>query len=90
MGNARRVQMQGELVFRATVRKRKECGIIGSKVGWRSTFKVYLPVASRPAEDTSLEEAEVMGGTETVLVVDDEELVDLRAVLRKVREVPES
>ena len=47
--------MQGELVFRVTVRKRKECGIIGSKVGWRSTFRVYLPVASRPAEDTSLE-----------------------------------
>jgi two-component system cell cycle sensor histidine kinase/response regulator CckA len=49
-----------------------------------SIFKVYLPVASRLAEDTALEEAELVGGSETVLVVDDEEPV--QKLLRRILE----
>lgn len=46
-----------------------------SEVGWGSTFNVYLPVANSPAH---LEAASVEGivkGSETVLLVDDEEMI---------------
>ncbi len=55
-----------------------------SEPGQGSTFKVYLPVAGRLAEAPPLAEAEVVGGTETVLVVDDEEPV--RKLLRRILE----
>ena len=49
-----------------------------------STFKVYLPVAGRVTEDTVPEEVKTLGGSETVLVVEDEESV--RALLRRILE----
>jgi CheY-like chemotaxis protein len=55
-----------------------------SGLGQGSTFKIYLPVASRPAEDTAPKDAAVAGGTETILVVDDEEPV--RALLQRILE----
>jgi two-component system cell cycle sensor histidine kinase/response regulator CckA len=55
-----------------------------SELGQGSTFKVYLPVASHPAEGVAPEKAEAMGGIETVLVVDDEEPV--RALLQRILE----
>jgi len=55
-----------------------------SELGRGSTFKVYLPAASRPAEDIAPGEAEAVGGIETVLVVDDEEPV--RALLQRILE----
>ena len=55
-----------------------------SELGQGSTLKVYLPVARRPTEDAVSEEAEVVGGTETVLVVDDEEPV--RTLLQSILE----
>jgi len=55
-----------------------------SELGQGSTFKVYLPVVSRLAEDTAPEETEFVGGSETVLVVDDEETV--RELLRRILE----
>jgi len=57
---------------------------VHSEPGWGSAFKVYLPVASRPAEDIAPEEAEAVGGSETVLVVDDEEPV--RVLLQRILE----
>jgi two-component system, cell cycle sensor histidine kinase and response regulator CckA len=54
-----------------------------SEVGQGTTFKVYLPVADRDAADvgTKMEEP-VVGGTETILVAEDEERV--RAVVVRI------
>jgi PAS domain S-box-containing protein len=47
-----------------------------SEPGLGTTFKIYLPKAeSEVTEDTSGEDAQVQGGTETLLLVDDEEIV---------------
>lgn len=48
-----------------------------SELGLGSTFKIYLPVATAPesAPETPVAVTSVLGGTETVLVVEDEALV---------------
>ena len=47
-----------------------------SEVGHGTTFKVYLPRLDQPAEDwRPADEVDVVGGVETVLVVEDEEQV---------------
>ncbi len=50
---------------------------VHSEVGSGTTFKVYLPRVDGPAEDLSRREAseEPTGGTETILVVEDEQAV---------------
>jgi PAS domain S-box-containing protein len=56
-----------------------------SEVGKGTTFKVYLPVADRDASDVgSKVEEPVVGGTETILVAEDEERV--RAVVVRILE----
>ncbi len=45
---------------------------VHSELGQGSTFEVYLPATARPARPAASMEGEVRGGTETVLVVDDE------------------
>ena len=54
-----------------------------SDVGRGSTFHVYLPVSTRPEVPTTEVRTEVVkGGTETILVVDDEEVI--RDVARRI------
>ncbi|MGB9617312.1 MAG: response regulator, partial [Desulfomonilaceae bacterium] len=43
-----------------------------SEVGKGTTFKIYFPVAEAPVKETSADEGPVLGGTETILLVDDE------------------
>jgi CheY-like chemotaxis protein len=48
-----------------------------SEAGYGTTFKIYLPRASEPAEsqEAPASSAELRGGTETILVVEDEDVV---------------
>ncbi|HWP82852.1 MAG TPA: PAS domain S-box protein [Bacteroidota bacterium] len=57
---------------------------VESRLGEGSQFRVYLPVWERVAESsavTKAEESDIRGGTETVLLVEDEEM--LREVARQ-------
>jgi two-component system cell cycle sensor histidine kinase/response regulator CckA len=46
-----------------------------SETGQGSTFKVYLPLSGKPEILESATEAEVTGGHETILIIDDEEAI---------------
>jgi len=47
-----------------------------SEIGYGTTFKIYLPsVVSEPESEEPLDELFPQGGTETVLLVDDEEVI---------------
>ena len=57
---------------------RQSGGHVGvySELGHGTTFKVYLPVTDRPAETTTADRAPlVLRGTETILLVEDEDQV---------------
>jgi len=54
---------------------------VRSEPGKGSTFLIYLPVAERPAEVKVAPRIEVAGGTETILVADDEAV--LRNLLKE-------
>ena len=46
-----------------------------SEAGQGSTFKIYLPLSGKPEVLESVSEAEMAGGHEVVLVIDDEEAI---------------
>ncbi|MDY7041727.1 MAG: PAS domain S-box protein, partial [Chloroflexota bacterium] len=46
-----------------------------SELGKGTTFKIYLPAAERPAVEKKAEKSALVGGEETILVVDDEETI---------------
>ena len=46
-----------------------------SEEGWGSTFRIYLPAIELAVEERGVEVLELPTGTETILVVDDEEAV---------------
>ncbi len=46
-----------------------------SELGKGTTFKIYFPLADAPVEEAMSEEGPVVGGTETILLVDDEPAV---------------
>ena len=48
---------------------------VESELGRGTTFYIYLPVVDAPAEDTTPPEQQAQGGTETILVVDDETIL---------------
>jgi PAS domain S-box-containing protein len=51
-----------------------------SELGHGSTFRVYLPASDKPTEEEQQAAADMKGGTETILVVDDEDFVRELAV----------
>ena len=51
-----------------------------SEVGHGTTFKIFLPLSSSPAEQTGPMESEVLRGSETILLVEDE--LALRSTIR--------
>jgi two-component system cell cycle sensor histidine kinase/response regulator CckA len=56
-----------------------------SEVGLGTTFKIYLPVAAQSiAEEALMTEAPLLGGTETILIAEDEE--PLRSLAKDVLE----
>jgi signal transduction histidine kinase len=48
---------------------------VSSEVGAGSTFSIYLPLAEGAAEDERPEPKELLKGSETLLLVDDEEMI---------------
>jgi two-component system, cell cycle sensor histidine kinase and response regulator CckA len=46
-----------------------------SKVGAGTTFVIYLPTVDRPIEAPAKEQARISGGPETILIVDDEDMI---------------
>ncbi|MEZ5328612.1 MAG: ATP-binding protein [Verrucomicrobiales bacterium] len=46
-----------------------------SELGVGTTFSVYIPACDKPAEVAATASAPVVGGTETILIVDDEQIV---------------
>jgi len=48
---------------------------VESKKGHGSTFRVYLPVSDKGAEEEKVPVVSILGGTETILLVDDEPFV---------------
>jgi two-component system, cell cycle sensor histidine kinase and response regulator CckA len=46
-----------------------------SKVGAGTTFVIYLPTVDRPIETPAKEQARISGGPETILIVDDEDMI---------------
>ncbi|NOQ23653.1 MAG: PAS domain S-box protein [Candidatus Aegiribacteria sp.] len=47
-----------------------------SEVGIGTTFKIYLPLVERPAEEIGIKvESKVVGGTESILVAEDNDIV---------------
>ena len=67
---------------------RQSCGhlVVASSVGLGTTFRLYFPRADQPAARSERIPSvpELMGGTETILVVEDEELV--RRAVRRILE----
>ncbi|MCJ7829942.1 MAG: ATP-binding protein, partial [Desulfobacterales bacterium] len=57
------------------VQNHREIIQVESQKGQRTTFKVYLPVAAQKALEKTQPEPELMGGTETILLVDDERAI---------------
>ena len=55
---------------------------VDSELGEGSTFRVYLPVSTRPATPPNPPVKSLAGGTETILVVDDEGVI--RDVARRI------
>lgn len=56
----------------------KQCGgyvMVQSELGRGTTFHIYLPLVEEAAEKHSVAVAEAVGGTETLLLVEDEESV---------------
>jgi CheY-like chemotaxis protein len=53
--------------------------VVDSEVGHGTTFRVYLPATSEPTESVVVERSARPGGTETVLVAEDEDEVRLLA-----------
>jgi two-component system cell cycle sensor histidine kinase/response regulator CckA len=56
-----------------------------SELGQGTTFKIYLPQVEEKVEDTEQVAAEIPKGTETILLVEDEEMV--RELLRNILEI---
>ncbi len=46
-----------------------------SEAGQGSTFKIYLPLSGKPEVQESVPEQELSGGSETILIIDDEEAI---------------
>ncbi|MCG6894942.1 MAG: response regulator, partial [Desulfobacteraceae bacterium] len=48
---------------------------VHSEVGIGSTFSVYLPASKRQAQEKTIPDGELFSGSETILLVDDEEMI---------------
>jgi len=65
----------GLAAVQGIVRNHGGCIRVESEVGRGTTFHLYLPRSVREPEPSGTKEAGLLGGTETILLVDDEELV---------------
>jgi CheY-like chemotaxis protein len=48
---------------------------VGSQLGEGSTFHIYLPVTEKPAAKEEKQPEDIVKGTETILFVDDEDMI---------------